>query len=277
MRFLRTYPIALIVAILCLSATAAYGQSADQDSSTTPGTSGGLMAPSITDTQSTPSQQGQQGLSPANPMTSSVNSSNVALRNFLQNRPEVMDQLKLLLIQRMSDEGSLVDEQTVTDDVVYQRLQSDPTFRNDAIRSLVELGYISEDDARTLRGTGLNTSLPQQAEGRENMNPEMMPPGTMPQGAGAQEYNPEGTPRGASESGTSGAGISGTRQGERTTGNLGLQPPQPRYDDSTLNPKTIRKKDHIPASPPRAIYIPSFLSNPKPSSASALTSSARML
>ena len=155
------------------------------------------MAPSITDTQSTPSQQGQQGLSPANPMTSSVNSSNVALRNFLQNRPEVMDQLKLLLIQRMSDEGSLVDEQTVTDDVVYQRLQSDPTFRNDAIRSLVELGYISEDDARTLRGTGLNTSLPQQAEGRENMNPEMMPPGTMPQGAGAQEVQPGGKPFGS--------------------------------------------------------------------------------
>ncbi len=188
-------------------------------------------------------------------MTSSANS-NVALRNFLQNRPEVMDQLKLLLIQRMSDEGSLVDDQTVTDEVVYQRLQTDPEFRNDAIRSLVELGYISEDDARTLRGTGLRTTLPQQAEERENINPEMMPPGNMPSGAAAQEYNPEGTPSGASESGisgagTSGTGISGTRQGERTTttGTLGAQPPQPRYDDSSLNPKTIRKKNPYPSLP----------------------------
>lgn len=45
MRILRTYPIALIAAVLCLSATATYGQSTGQDSSTAPATSGGLMAP----------------------------------------------------------------------------------------------------------------------------------------------------------------------------------------------------------------------------------------
>ncbi len=261
MRILQTYRTAVLVAVLCLSAAAAHGQSTDQDSSTTPGSSGGLTAPSITDAQSS-SQQSQQGLSSTNPMASSAASSNVALRNFLQSRPEVMDQLRLLLIQRMSDEGSLVDEQAVTDDVVYQRLQADPQFRNDAIRSLVELGYISEDEARSLRGTGVNATLPQQAEGRENINPEMMPPGTLPQGAGAQEYNPETAPSGA-ESGTSGAGVSGTRQGERTTGNLSPQPPQPRYDDSTLNPKTIRKKNPYPSLPSTRDLYTQFPQQPK--------------
>ncbi|MFZ0795213.1 MAG: polysaccharide biosynthesis/export family protein, partial [Candidatus Korobacteraceae bacterium] len=260
MRILQTYRIAVMVAVLCLWSAAAHGQSTDQDSSTTPGSSGGLTAPSISDTQSS-SQQSQQGLSSATPMASSA-SSNLALRNFLQNRPEVMDQLRLLLIQRMSDEGSLVDEQAVTDDVVYQRLQNDPAFRSDAIRSLVELGYISEDEARTLRGPGTNAALPQQPEERENINPEMMPPGTTAQGAGAQEYNPETAPSGA-ESGTSGAGTSGTRQGQRTTGNLGAQPPQPRYDDSTLNPKTIRKKNPYPSLPSTRDLYTQFPQQPK--------------
>jgi len=227
-----------MVAILCLSAAATYGQSTDQDSSTTPGSSGGLTAPTITDTQSS-SQQSQPGPSSPNSVNSATSAANAnaALRNFLQNRPEVMDQLKLLLTQRMSDEGTLVDEQSVTDDIVYQRLQTDPAFRNEAIRSLVELGYMSEDDARKLQGTGMNPALPQAAEVRENMNPEP--------GSTAQGY-PEGLPSGT----TTESGVTGTtRQTQRTTGTLGSQPPQPRYDDSTLNPKTLRQKNPYPSLP----------------------------
>ena len=238
MRILRTYPIALMVAILCLSAAATYGQSTDQDSSTTPGSSGGLTAPTITDTQSS-SQQSQPGPSSPNSVNSATSAANAnaALRNFLQNRPEVMDQLKLLLTQRMSDEGTLVDEQSVTDDIVYQRLQTDPAFRSEAIRSLVELGYISEDDARKLQGTAMNPALPQAAEERENMNLE---PGSTVQGY------PEGLPSGT----TTESGVTGTtRQTQRTTGTLGSQPPQPRYDDSTLNPKTLRQKNPYPSLP----------------------------
>ena len=226
-----------MVAILCLSAAATYGQSTDQDSST-PGSSGGLTAPTITDTQSS-SQQSQPGPSSPNSVNSATSAANAnaALRNFLQNRPEVMDQLKLLLTQRMSDEGTLVDEQSVTDDIVYQRLQTDPAFRNEAIRSLVELGYMSEDDARKLQGTGMNPALPQAAEERENMNLEP--------GSTAQGY-PEGIPSGT----TTESGVTGTtRQTQRTTGTLGSQPPQPRYDDSTLNPKTLRQKNPYPSLP----------------------------
>ncbi|MGC2110197.1 MAG: SLBB domain-containing protein [Candidatus Korobacteraceae bacterium] len=83
----------------------------------------------------------------------------LAMRNFLQNRPEVMEQLKRLLVQRLRSEGSLVDEQTITDQMVYDRMQNDPVFRSEAIRSLVELGYISEDDAQTLLGTAGNAPM----------------------------------------------------------------------------------------------------------------------
>src|SRR5271156_2763682 len=131
----RSYSAFVIALLLCLSAGASYGQNADQ-SSQAPASSN-IMVPNPQ------SQQGQQGSSSATQtanvpgMTNSERYS-VTLRNFLQNRPEVMDQLKLLLIQNMRDEGSLVDDQTVTDQMVYERMQSDPTFRADAIHSLID-------------------------------------------------------------------------------------------------------------------------------------------
>src|SRR5277367_1798420 len=136
----------------------------------------------------------------------------VTLRNFLQNRPEVMDQLKLLLIQNMRDEGSLVDDQTVTDQMVYERMQSDPTFRADAIHSLIDQGYISEDDAKTLLPTAGNTpGYAQEYEPRENINPninsEMYP--TAPadntnQGNAAGMGNEEAAANGRPTTGTTG-------------------------------------------------------------------------
>ncbi len=109
------------------------------------------------------------------------NATNVAIRNFLQNRPEVMQQLKLLLVQRLRAEGSLVDEQTVTDQAVYDRMQDDPAFRTEAIRSLVQLGYISEDDARGLLGTELNAAgeeVPETTGTRTGARPTRVGPPT---------------------------------------------------------------------------------------------------
>jgi protein involved in polysaccharide export with SLBB domain len=149
----------VIAAILwcCLSAVAACGQSTDQTSQ------------SSQDQQNQQNQQYQQNDQNASPTGGgqssgsqnrsnaggpSSNETNLAIRNFLQNRPEVMGQLKLLLVQRLRSEGSLVDEQTISDQAVYDRMQNDLAFRAEAIRSLVQLGYISEDDARALLGPG---------------------------------------------------------------------------------------------------------------------------
>ena len=127
-----------------------------------------------------PNQQGQQGQGSSSasqvanvPGAPNAQAYSVTLRNFLQNRPEVMDQLKLLLIQRMRDDGSLVDDQTVSDQMVYEHMQSDPEFRADAIHSLIDQGYISEDDAKALLGSQNNPAYAQGYQPRENLNPNI--------------------------------------------------------------------------------------------------------
>ena len=179
------------------------------------------------------------------------------MRNFLQNRPEVMDQLKLLLIQRMRDEGSLVDEQAVTDQMVYERLQTDSDFRRDALQALVDQGYISEDDARTLQN-GENNPNYAQGQGYESR-----------EGANANLYpnNPENANQG-NISGTEGegttTGTAGTQRGGRpTTGLSTVQPREPRYDDSALNPKTLPKKSPYPGLPSTRDLYTQFPEQPK--------------
>ncbi|MGB8888725.1 MAG: SLBB domain-containing protein [Candidatus Korobacteraceae bacterium] len=165
----RKYPVLAAILWCGLSGVIACGQSAGQYPQDQQNTQG----------QASPDQQ--TGQNTQNPSTtgagqsstsqnranaaSSANDRNVAIRNFLQNRPEVMEQLKLMLVQRLRAEGSMADEQTVSDQAVYDRMQNDPVFRTEAVRSLIQLGYISEDEARSLLGTELT------AQGTEELAP----------------------------------------------------------------------------------------------------------
>jgi protein involved in polysaccharide export with SLBB domain len=177
------------------------------------------------------------------------------MRNFLQNRPEVMDQLKLLLVQRMRDDGSLIDEQAVTDQMVYERLQTDPDFRRDALQTLVDQGYISEDDARMLLASENNPNYTQ-GQGYESREG----------GANASLYpnNPENANQG-NISGNEGegatTGTAATRTGRTTTGTSTVPPP--RYDDSQLNPKTLPKKSPYPGLPSMRDLYAQFPEQPK--------------
>jgi protein involved in polysaccharide export with SLBB domain len=242
----RSYSAFVIALLLCLSAAAGYGQNADQ-SSQAPASSN-IMVPNPQVGQQ-PGQQGSSSVTQTANVPGMTNSErySVTLRNFLQNRPEVMDQLKLLLIQNMRDEGSLVDDQTVTDQMVYERMQSDPTFRADAIHSLIDQGYISEDDAKTLLpSAGNNPAYAQEYEPRENINSninsEMYPtnPADNTQGNVAGTGNEEtGAVNGRTTTGTTG----------RPTTGLPTLPREPRYDDSQLNPKTLPQKSPYPGLP----------------------------
>jgi len=241
----RSYSAVVLAVLLCLWAATAYGQSSDQSSQ------GQVSAPNIMEPN--PPAPGQQGSISATQVTNVPGQSNaerysVVLRNFLQNRPEVMDQLKLLLIQRMRDEGSLVDDQTVTDQMVYERMQSDLEFRANAIHSLIDQGYISEDDAKALLGNQNNPSYAQEYEPRENLNPNInsnLYPNVNPENAN------EGVSSGNEETAAGGvSGRTGTGMGGRTTTGLStLQPREPRYDDSSLNPKTLPQKSPYPGLP----------------------------
>ena len=141
----RNYSVFAAILWCCLLAATAWAQSTDQNPQSPQDQQNAQNArPSAT-----ASSQSSAGAPRSTGTETSVNQTNVAIRNFLQNRPEVMEQLKLLLVQRLRAEGSLVDEQTVSEQQVYDRMQNDPAFRAEAVRSLIQLGYISEDDARS--------------------------------------------------------------------------------------------------------------------------------
>ena len=191
-----------------------------------------------------------------NPSSSSSAGTNTALRNFLQNRPEVMEQLRMLLVQRMQDEGTLVDEQTVTDEAVISRVQSDPDFRTEALRSLVEQGYISEDEARALLANQNKSATTRGSEQGESVGAE----GRESLGA---EKSAEAEPGLSGEQERTASQTQGLRAGERATPTSGTQPREPKYDDSALNPKTLPKKNPYPSLPSARDLYTQFPPTPK--------------
>ena len=76
----------------------------------------------------TPSQPGA-GLSP----------DSARLMQLLRTRPEMTGLLKGYLVQRMRMAGSTIDEKSITDEMLYSRIQNDPVFARDASSWLVSL------------------------------------------------------------------------------------------------------------------------------------------
>ena len=91
------------------------------------------------------------------------------LQQLIQSRPDVLEELRDFLIQRLHQEGSAIDDQSVTDQMLYARLQSDPQFRNDAVQWLVDQGTISPETARGLMTAGGAAGVPSSARRRRGL------------------------------------------------------------------------------------------------------------
>lgn len=127
------------------------------------------------------------------------------LVQFVQSNPDVMDSLKAILVRQMRSEGSLVDEQSISDADVYRSLETDPNFAKVAAKWLTEQGYFPEDATETQPNA--------KSAGRE----ERM--------EGEEEAKPRSKPNAKREA---------------------IVPP---FDDSSLNPKTIRQENPYPSLP----------------------------
>ena len=75
-------------------------------------------------------------------------SSVAALRTYIGNHPEIASELKSLLADRLGEQGSAIDAQAITDEVLISRLQSDMAFRSEALRLMVNRGYITDEQAQ---------------------------------------------------------------------------------------------------------------------------------
>jgi len=133
---------------------------------------------------------------------------------FLQNHPEVIDQLKGLLARQLQQQGSAIDQPVITDAMLAARLQSDAKFRSSALQYLVEQGALSEEQARELN----------QQFGTEN--------GTTTTASSRQPAE-----RTLGSAGQTAEAIGRSIQ------------PQQQFDDSVLNPRTITQQNPYPNLP----------------------------
>ena len=215
-----------------------------------------ILSISILDTQAaaqTTAQAGEQqqpdssvaGTTQAGTLPTS--DSMMLLQQLIQSRPDVLEELKDFLIQRLHQEGSAIDDQSVTDQMLYARLQSDPEFRNAAVQWLVDQGTISPETAKGLMTSVGAASLPSRTQPPEQET-SAMEPGVTPEGAVNQPGEvPEGIPN---------------QPGETKSKPTALTREQ-RFDDSALNPKTILQKNPYPGLPStRALYT-QFPDQPK--------------
>ncbi len=92
------------------------------------------------------------------------------LRAYLDDHPEVASELKSLLAENLAEQGSAIDAQAISDEVLISRLQSDMSFRADALRLMTDRGFITEQQAQqwAQAARGGQTEMPgagtQQAE-----------------------------------------------------------------------------------------------------------------
>ncbi len=157
-----------------------------------------------------------------------VNGQSQALA-FLQSHPEVVDQLKALFARQLQQEGSAIEQETITTAMLVARLESDGNFRASAIRQLVDQGVIPEEQAQAL------TAKFGGGSDEEPVNPA-------PQSEAAR---PAERPAANAE-----------RVGMPTAGTATKSPAtQERFDDSSLNPRTDPQVNPYPNLPStKALY-----------------------
>ncbi len=80
--------------------------------------------------------------------STSAENSAAMLRTYLGDHPEISSELKSLLADRLGEQGSAIDAQSITDEVVISRIQTDSAFRSEALRLMVNRGYITEQQAQ---------------------------------------------------------------------------------------------------------------------------------
>ena len=146
----------------------------------------------------------------------------------MQSHPEVVDQLKDLLAQRLKQEGSAIEAPAISDAMLVARLRSDAAFRTEAARFLVEQGTLTEEQARAFLGQAGESS-----EGIAATNASSAGPANPPEREVGAPPTTTGSP----------------------SPSAGLATSEQPFDDSSLNPKTVQQPNPYPNLPSsKALY-----------------------
>ncbi len=205
----------------------------------------------------------------------STDNSVAMLRTYLGDHPEVSSELKSLLADRLGEQGSAIDAQSITDEVLISRLQTDTVFRSDALRLMVNRGYITEQQAQvwtqtlavngganaeTGNGTGTpeqpypQTEYPEAQYPQGQYQAEQYPAGQNPSQQPGQQPVQTGVPQEQPSNQTT-----QVTPGQRRTNVPGVrvQPRQPSAQSNAsepipLIPSTVPQKNPYPGLPSTA-------------------------
>lgn len=190
------------------------------------------------------------------------------LRSYLGDHPEVASELKSLLADKLGEQGSAIDAQSITDQVLINRLQSDAAFRGDALRLMVNRGYIREEQAqgwaRTLSSSrGPNSETGSETGTTEQQYPEAgYPEARYPQGSSPTQYPAAQYPAQQAAQQLPQAGSPQTQVGnqetlavpaqpEMTASGVQVQPRPPRAQPNAAEPAPL-----IPSTVPQGNPYP---------------------
>ncbi len=124
------------------------GNNANQNSSY--GGNNAEQNPTVDTTQTTSTETGRIS-------TAETNQNPMAeLAAFLRDHPEVAAELKSILAMRLEEQGSAIQAQEITDELLIRRLQSDIAFRAEAVRLMSDRGFITEEQAQRWNPTANN-------------------------------------------------------------------------------------------------------------------------
>jgi protein involved in polysaccharide export with SLBB domain len=139
---------ALLLAICCCGA--AWAQDDDSQNSSADSTRTGAAAKkkkSAADSYSDTSSD--------SPMEEPLSAEGTALPadriiEILREQPEMLESVKTAAAQRMQDQGRVVSESEITDDVLFERIERDFTLRVALTQQLKDKGYLTPSDLETL-------------------------------------------------------------------------------------------------------------------------------
>jgi Polysaccharide biosynthesis/export protein len=141
--------------------------------------------PPSNDTTSSPSENSPYGISAAQRQQAadaewSLPASRIL--DLLQQRPEVAVELKQLLAEKYRDAGLPIQDDGISDEMLYRRITGDPSFRASATLLLEARGYVTEDDIRETPGL---TGVPMNSRMDQSLSSQTaLPTGNSASGAG---------------------------------------------------------------------------------------------
>ena len=166
-----------------------------------------------------------------------------SLQSLLQAHPEVADQLKAILARQLQGEGSAIEPQAISDTMLAAKFESDAKFRTTAIHDLVEQGTITEAEGQSIL-KGFGDSNQQTSVSADEISQAGAAGSAEPtNNSGEQTGNSSGR-----TSSSTGLMRGGARSGEpsATIAPGRTAASDQKFDDSSINPRTIPQPNPYP-------------------------------